>query len=100
MHNTPLDKIKELRGCREANEIEQTLIEHIGEEYWHRIYRDSKQDWDMIQDTLKTEIKNDIKNTLSKHGLMRGDKYAAEILQELATEFSKNIIVSSLYPPY
>ena len=55
---------------------------------------------DMIQDTLKTEIKNDIKNTLSKHGLMRGDKYAAEILQELATEFSKNIIVSSLYPPY
>ena len=44
MHNTPLDKIKELRGCREANEIEQTLIEHIGEEYWHRIYRDSKQD--------------------------------------------------------
>lgn len=40
------------------------------------------------------------KNTLSKHGLMRGDKYAAEILQELATEFSKNIIVSSLYPPY
>lgn len=54
----------------------------------------------MIQDTLKTEIKNDIKNTLSKHGLMRGDKYAAEILQELATEFSKNIIVNSLYPPY
>ena len=50
----------------------------------------------MIQDTLKTEIKNDIKNALSKHGLMCGDKYAAEILQELATEFSKNIIVSSL----
>ena len=54
----------------------------------------------MIQDLLKPEIKNDIKNTLSKHGLMRGDKYAVEILQELATEFSKNIIVSSLYPPY
>ena len=60
----------------------------------------NKQDLDMIQDTLKTEIKNDIKNALSKHGLMRGDKYAAKILQELATEFSKNIIVSSLYPPY
>lgn len=52
------------------------------------------------QDTLKPEIKNDIKNALGKHGLMRGDKYAAEILQELATEFSKNIIVSSLYSPY
>ena len=45
----------------------------------------------MIQDTLKPEIKNDIENTLSKHGLMRGDKYAAEILQELATEFSKSV---------
>ena len=44
MHNTPLDKIKELRGCREANEIEQTFIEHIGEEYWYSIYRDSKRD--------------------------------------------------------
>lgn len=43
----------------------------------------------MIQDLLKPEIKNDIKNTLSKHGLMCGDKYAAEILQELATEFSE-----------
>ena len=60
----------------------------------------NKQDLDMIQDTLKPEIKNDIENALRKHGLMRGDKYAAEILQELATEFSKNIIVSSLYPPY
>lgn len=39
MHNTPLDKIKELRGYRKANEIEQALIEHIGEEYWYRIYR-------------------------------------------------------------
>lgn len=37
MHYTPLDKIKELRGCREANEIEQSLIEHIGEEYWCHI---------------------------------------------------------------
>lgn len=54
----------------------------------------------MIQDLLKLEIKNNIKNTLSKHGLMCGDKYAAEILQELATEFSENIIASSLYPPY
>ena len=44
MHNTPLDKIKELRGCREANELEQFLIEHIGEEYWQRIYKNSKQD--------------------------------------------------------
>ena len=43
MHNTPLDKIKELWGCREANEIEQTLIEHIGEEYWQRIYKNGKQ---------------------------------------------------------
>lgn len=54
----------------------------------------------MVQDTLKPEIKNDIKKVLAKHRLMRGDKYAAEILQELATEFSENIIVSSLYPPY
>ena len=54
----------------------------------------------MIQDLLKPEIKNDIKNTLSKHGLMCGDKYAAEILKELATEFSENIISSSLCPPY
>ena len=54
----------------------------------------------MIQDLLKPEIKNDIKKTLTKHGLMRGDKYAAEILQELATEFSENIVVSSLYRPY
>ena len=43
MHNTPLAKIKELRGCREANEIEQALIEHIGEEYWYHIYKNSKQ---------------------------------------------------------
>ena len=35
MHNTPLEKIKELHGFREANGIEQTLIEHIGEEYWY-----------------------------------------------------------------
>lgn len=42
MHNTPLDKIKELWGCREANEIEQTLIEHIGEEYWYHIYNFKK----------------------------------------------------------
>lgn len=54
----------------------------------------------MIQDLLKPEIKNDIEKTLSKHRLMSGDKYAAEILQELATEFSKNIIVSLLYPSY
>jgi hypothetical protein len=38
MHNTPLDKIKELRGYREANEIEQTLIKHISEEYWHHVH--------------------------------------------------------------
>jgi hypothetical protein len=44
MHNTPLDKIKELWGCREANEIEQSLIEHIGEEYWYYIYKNSKRD--------------------------------------------------------
>lgn len=43
MHNTPLDKIKELYGCREANEIEQFLIEHVGEEYWCRMYRYTKQ---------------------------------------------------------
>ena len=35
MHNTPLEKIRELYGFREANGIEQTLIEHIGEEYWY-----------------------------------------------------------------
>ena len=35
MHNTPLEKIRELHGFREANRIEQTLIEHIGEEYWY-----------------------------------------------------------------
>ena len=38
MHNTPLDRIKELLGFREANELEQAIIEHIGEEYWHRVY--------------------------------------------------------------
>lgn len=43
MHNTPLDKIKELRGWREANEIEGDIFDHIGEEYWQRIYRNSQQ---------------------------------------------------------
>ena len=37
MHNTPLEDIKTLRGCREANEIESFLIEHIGAEYWSHI---------------------------------------------------------------
>ena len=37
MHNTTLEDIKTLRGCREANEIESFLIEHIGEEYWCHI---------------------------------------------------------------
>lgn len=42
MHNTPLDNIKFLNGHREANKIEKELIGHIGEEYWHRVYKNSK----------------------------------------------------------
>ena len=52
----------------------------------------------MIQDTLKPEIKNDIKNALRKHGLMFGDKYAAEILQELATEYTENNVGYTCFP--
>lgn len=44
MHNTPLDRIKELLGFREANELEQAIIERIGEEYWNRVHKNNKQD--------------------------------------------------------
>ena len=41
----------------------------------------------MVVDLLKSEIKNDIRSAVSKHGLYIGDEYVINILRELIDDY-------------
>ena len=37
MHGCPVGKIIDSEHCAEANDVQKTILNSIGEEYWHKI---------------------------------------------------------------
>ena len=45
MHNTPLESILTKKSCQEANELQKTILNSIGDEYWYEVLRLHAKNW-------------------------------------------------------